>query len=111
MAEAAARVDAQINGPRWRIDPNDPAWTETRRQAVTDARRRATDYAAGLGLALGPVVSIVEAAAMHHLRDGRFPVGFAALASSGGSADPMELHAGGIEVAASVEVTFELLAG
>jgi len=46
---------------------------------------------------------------MHRPRQGGFQVGFAALAASESSA-PMELHAGGVEVAASVEVTFELLA-
>jgi uncharacterized protein YggE len=111
MAEATARVDAEINGPRWRVDPDNPGWAEARRLAVADARRRATDYAGGLGLTLGPVLSVVESSGMRPSHQGRFPIGVAALASSESSGDPMELHAGGIEVAASVEATFGLVAG
>jgi len=43
MAEAAARVDAQINGPTWRIELSDPAWMAARRQAVAEARHPASD--------------------------------------------------------------------
>jgi uncharacterized protein YggE len=111
MAEATARVDAEISGPRWRVDPDNPAWAEARRAAVADARRRATDYAGGLGLALGPVVSVVESTGIHQPHHGRFPTAFASLTSAEDSGEPMEVHAGGIEVAAFVETTFELVPG
>ena len=111
MTDAAARVDAEISGPIWRVDPDNPAWSEARRLAGADARRRATDYAAGLGLVLGPVVSIVESAGVRQPHQGRLAMASYARASAGGSGEPMDVHAGGIEVAATVEVTFGLVSG
>lgn len=51
---------AAISGPRWEIDASNPVHRDTRRAAAEDARRRAEDYAAALGLELGGVAWITE---------------------------------------------------
>lgn len=53
-------ADVQVAGPRWRVAPDAPGWDEVRASAATDARRRAEAYAAGLGLAVGPVAWLAE---------------------------------------------------
>jgi uncharacterized protein YggE len=104
MAEAAGKAGADIMGPQWRIDPDDPGWREARTRAVEDARRRATDYAEGLGLQLGSVVTVSEP--VRGPMRGRSPV--AAYAAAGAESEGFGLHAGGLELAVSVEVTFRL---
>jgi len=49
LAEAAARVEASVDGPRWEIRPENPAHDEARGRAMADARRRADAYAQAEG--------------------------------------------------------------
>ena len=49
-----------ISGPHWEIDAGNPVHRDTRRAAAEDARRRAEDYAAALGLQIAGVAWISE---------------------------------------------------
>ena len=80
MREATApSIGAQVQGPWWRIPPDDPARLQACRLAVDDARARAQAYAEAAGARLGTLVTIVDAGASapgdaeggpHHGRDG-----------------------------------------
>jgi len=59
IAELTA-AGADISGPRWEIDAGNPVHRDARRAAAEDARRRAEDYAAALGLGLDEVAWITE---------------------------------------------------
>lgn len=51
---------AAVSGPAWRLDVSNPVHGEARRLAAEDARTRAQDYAAGLGLTIGSVAWVSE---------------------------------------------------
>jgi uncharacterized protein YggE len=108
LAEAAARVEASVDGPRWEIRPENPAHDEARGRAMADARRRADAYAHAAGLALGEVLVVVEAGAE---QDGHFAHGAYGVTISSGSlaAFKMPIHSEGLEVVASVQVTHALI--
>ena len=101
MTEAVSRVQAQIEGPWWRLNLDNPARAEACRQAIADARQKAEAYSQALELRLGPVESVVEA---ETARYGHFPLGVA-LAAAG---PEMEINPGQLEVSAAVDVTFLL---
>ncbi len=64
MREATApSIGAQVQGPWWRIPPDDPARLQACRLAVDDARARAQAYAEAAGARLGTLVTIVDAGA------------------------------------------------
>jgi uncharacterized protein YggE len=106
LAEAAARAEASVDGPRWEIRPENPAHDEARRRAMEDARRRADTYAQTAGLSLGDVLEIVDAGAEHTARaiHGTYA---ATLAKS--AALEMPVHSEGLEIVAGVQVTYALL--
>jgi uncharacterized protein YggE len=60
LRDAVGQVGAAVDGPWWRVDDTNPGHSEARRQAAADARARAEDYAAGLGISLGSVVWVAE---------------------------------------------------
>lgn len=105
MREATGRIDAQVRGPWWRIAPEDPARLEACRLAVADARRRAEAYADAAGLALSALVRLVDSGAR-----GPEPRGTVLAGRSIAVSESVELgvSSGELEVAASVEATFEL---
>jgi len=109
LAEAAARVDASVDGPRWEIRPENPAHDEARGRAMADARRRADAYAQAAGLTLGEVLAVVETGAE---QDGHVLRGTFAASPSGwfgySPAAEMPVHSEGLEVVASVRVTYAL---
>ncbi|MGZ8632008.1 MAG: SIMPL domain-containing protein [Actinomycetota bacterium] len=105
MREATARVGAQVQGPWWRIAPDDPARLEACRLAVADANRRAEAYADAAGLSLGPVTAIVDAGARPPEPRGKMLAGADALSAV---APAVTVASGELEVAAAVEVTFEV---
>jgi len=107
LAEAAARVEASVDGPRWEIRPENPAHDEARGRAMADARRRADTYAQAAGLGLGDVLQVVEVGAeqaghaMHKAHSS---------ALSGYSPTlEMPVHSEGLEIVAGVQVTYALL--
>jgi uncharacterized protein YggE len=106
MREATGQAGAQVEGPWWRIAPDDPARLQACRIAVDDARARALAYAEAAGARLGTLVTIVDSGAA---TPGPSPKGrFMAAVASGGP--EMEVASGELRVSAAVEVTFELQA-
>jgi uncharacterized protein len=105
LREAVEKVEARVGGgPWWRVGADDPARLEACRLAAADAERRAAVYADALGLARGKVLRAVEVGASDLGREGPGPVSFGpALEMS----EP-ELRPGTAEVAAAVDVAFEL---
>jgi uncharacterized protein YggE len=55
-----ATAGAIVAGPRWELDPDNPAYRAARRSASLDARRRADDYAGALGLVVDEVSWVSE---------------------------------------------------
>jgi len=106
MREAAGRADAQIDGPWWRVAPDNPARAEACRLATADARRKAESYAEGLGLRLGSALSIREPGTA----DPMPRQAVLALRAQPGSSDApqIQVDAGSLDVTAAVEVTFQL---
>ena len=106
LAEAAARTEASVDGPRWEIRPENPAHEEARRRAMEDARRRAVTYVQAAGLSLGGVLDIVEVGAQ--------PIGraihgtFTAMAKGYSPIAEMPVHSEGLEIVAGVQVTYAL---
>lgn len=63
---------AAISGPAWHLDPTNPVHGHVRRLAAEDARRRADEYAAVLGLEIVAVAWVAEPG----LRKGSDQTGF-----------------------------------
>lgn len=61
LTAAVDRVGASVEGPSWRLLPDNPAHAEAARLAALDARRRAEAYAAALGAQIGVIASIRDA--------------------------------------------------
>jgi uncharacterized protein YggE len=97
---AVDRARARVDGPHWRVAPDNPARTEALRTAADNARGRAEAVAAGLGVRLGAIVEAKEDAAFHPVPR---QAAFAALAEA---APPIE--AGEAVVACNVTVTFQV---
>jgi uncharacterized protein len=103
LEEAVVRIEARIvGGPSWRVGPDDPARLEACRLAAADAERRAAVFAESLGLRRSNVVRVVEVGASDVDRELPRPATFGALYSEA------ELRPGTTEVAAAVDVAFEL---
>ncbi|TMK83523.1 MAG: DUF541 domain-containing protein [Actinobacteria bacterium] len=107
MTEATARAQARVEGPWWRVAPDNPAWAEARHRAAREARSKAEAYAEALDLRLGPVVAIAEPE-IHSGQVHRLPVRFAATSALAEPEPDMPIDAGELEVAAVVDVTFRL---
>jgi uncharacterized protein YggE len=106
LAEASARTEASVDGPRWEIRPENPAHDEARGQAMEDARRRADTYAQAAGLSLGDVLEVVEVGAQP---TGREIHQAGAMALSGYAPTfEMPVHSEGLEILAGVQVTYAL---
>jgi uncharacterized protein YggE len=104
VSEAAARLGARIDGPTWRVAPDNPARGAARRRAAEDARSRAEEYAAALGGRVGAVVSAVEAGALPPGPEPRMYAVRQELAA-------MPIETGEHEVIAELHVTFQLEQG
>jgi uncharacterized protein YggE len=104
MRESVKRTQAQIDGPWWRVAPENPARAEACRLATAEARRKAEAYVEGLGARLGAVLSIREPAA-----EGSMPrMALAARAQPMAEGAEVTVQAAELDVFASVEVTFQL---
>jgi uncharacterized protein YggE len=98
---AVEHAGAFVDGPRWRLDAQNPARDEACREAAIAAERKATAYADALGLRLGQVRSITES-------PGWGPSG--GMLSGGGrtfAAEEIGMHAN-LELAASVTITYSI---
>lgn len=60
IGESVTRARAQVAGPFWQVDADNPVALGLLRAAAVDARRRAEAYADALGLRLGEVETISE---------------------------------------------------
>jgi uncharacterized protein len=107
LAEAAARAEVSVDGPRWEIRPENPAHDEARRRAMADARRRADTYAQAAGLSLGDVLEIVEVGAEQAGR--AMHKAHAASLSGYSPTFEMPVHSEGLEIVSGVQVTYALV--
>lgn len=98
-------LGVEVLRTEWRIADDAPAHGEVRRAAVEDAVARARDYAAALGMALGPLVSVTDGASGGDPR----PMAMAARAEGRGGAEAL-LAPQPVTVAAGAEVRFTLVA-
>jgi uncharacterized protein YggE len=103
VGEASARIE----GPWWRVLPENPGWTDACRLAAEDASRRAGAYADTLGLRLGSIVEVAESMTRPHGGEmlGKMPPD-RAMAAAGFET---ELSPGWQVVTATVDVTFDVL--
>lgn len=110
---ALGAAGAAVNGPRWSVQPDNPAYEAARVAAAEDARRRAEAYARALDLMLGPVAWVAEPG----LRqpgggEGFLPIAASrtTMAAAGGAEDAdAELTPAELTVTAAVEVGFAIL--
>jgi uncharacterized protein len=99
LQQAVSRAGAQLEGPWWTVDPENPARLEACRRAATLAKARAEAYAGALGMRLGALQSIVEPGAIVPGPPPR--IAFAAV-------EEIPVSPGEQAVTASVELTFEV---
>ena len=52
--------NSQVDGPWWSLRPENPVYREVRLAAISDARRRAEDYAAAVEMSVGDLVEISD---------------------------------------------------
>ena len=102
VTEAAERVDLRIDGPGWRVARDNSGHADARRLAAADARVKADEYAAALGGRVGAIVSIDEPETK--------PTPVAPMALRAEAAG-MPVEGGEHEVAATIDVTFQLEQG
>lgn len=95
-------LDTRVAGPSWRISADHPVWLQAASQAAVNARQKATAYAAGLDLALGPIRSLAEP-------DGRSSSGPRRMARLAAAGQDMIVEVGEQEATATVHATFTLL--
>ncbi len=102
MREAVERAGAQVQGPTWRVAPDNPARLEACERAASDARASAGAYAESLGMRVGDVQEIADPST----------AGFYRVLSGGYvptvAASHVDVESGGLEVSAAVDVTFGL---
>lgn len=117
--------EVSVDGPNWVIAPDATGWDGLRLQAAADARRKATAYAVGLGMAVGRVAWIAEVGLRRPGGSGSGPgPDFAAQSAPmkrsgrvGGGNDSddqpllVRVHPEPIRVTATVEVGFNLADG
>jgi uncharacterized protein len=101
IREAVERAEAYIRGPFWRRSDTSEASAEACRLAIVDATRRADAYAAALGLRVGPVERVEDAASPEAVVAGpAFGVQL--------RAEPPPVHPAEMSVSGVVDVVFEL---
>ena len=108
IAELSAS-GAAIAGPIWQLDPDNEGYREARRLAAEDARRRAEDYAAPLGLAVTGVKWVAEPG-LRAQRAMDYMAGVPMAAAGGAAEDVIDVTPDEIPVHAAVEVGFALAA-
>ncbi|MGH2619810.1 MAG: SIMPL domain-containing protein [Anaerolineales bacterium] len=92
-----------IYGPSFAIDNTDALATQARAAAVADARARAEQVAAELGLTLGEVLSVKE------VSGGPVYAYFAAAGQGGGGGDGPPLSEGSLTVNVQLEISFAIV--
>jgi uncharacterized protein YggE len=98
VAEAAQRAGVRIDYSQWSLSDGHDARAEAARRAVADASQRAAVIAESLHRRLGPLLSVAD----HTDRLGAVAMRAAAAAGA------PQLHAGTVDVSASIDMTFAL---
>lgn len=101
ISAATKRVQADVDGPVWRVAIDNPAREEACRQAAADAKRKARAYADALGVRLGALIRAGEPRPNGYLDSGMRVTAQASLAAA-----DLSIEAGEMDVSAAVEVTF-----
>lgn len=110
LNEAVSRAQAAVSGPSWRVAEDNPGRIDACRLAALNAREKAEAYATALGARLGAIVSIAEPGTVEPMpRRPDFPA--ARAMANAAPAPEMEIHAGEMEISASVLVTFAVEQG
>ncbi|HET9871475.1 MAG TPA: SIMPL domain-containing protein [Propionibacteriaceae bacterium] len=60
LLEAAALPNGQVSGPWWSLRPDNPLHRQVRLEAITDARRRADDYAFAVRASVSALLEISD---------------------------------------------------
>jgi uncharacterized protein YggE len=105
LKEATDRVGAEIEGPYWRLNLENPARAEANRLAIEDAKRKAETYVAALGARLGPIDAIKEPGVSIEPRPREAPAP-APMAAASAPPPAIQVHTGSLEVTGAVEVSF-----
>jgi uncharacterized protein YggE len=104
ISRTSEQLRASIDGPHWFVTPDNPARLEAARQASAAARSKARAYAAGVGVTLDGLISLVEPDTTD-----RPPRGIRRLsAAAGGPEMPIDVEE--YEVRATIDATFTLAA-
>jgi uncharacterized protein YggE len=106
LKEATQQLKVAIQGPWWKVEPENEATVEACRRAAVDARKKAEAYAESLGLRLGQIVRVKEPRV-------REPFGYVPLSGRLASTaslgeEELDVHSGSLDVTAAVGVTFQL---
>lgn len=106
VREAVQQAGAEVVGPSWTLSSSHPARAQACAEAARDAHRRAVAYAGALGLRVGAVAEVSEAA----LRPAPPPQPRAMMrtAAVSDSAPELNLDPGDADITAIVQVTFDL---
>jgi uncharacterized protein YggE len=105
LREAIERAGAEVAGPWWRIDPENPARLEACRLAAVNARHKAEVYAGAVGARIGAAVLITEPEVAAGQMGG---FAYMPLSARAGGAPEMEVQPGQLDVTVSVDVAFRL---
>lgn len=108
MTQSAKTVGADIAGPYWHLALTNPAHAEAHRAAATNAKRKAEAYADALGARLGTVLRVTEPSVGFRHSEEIYASATETMASPSAPEPDIEIHAGGLDAAGSVEVTFNL---
>ena len=105
ISRASEDLQASIDGPHWFVTPDNPARLEAATQAAADARSKAQAYAAGVGVTLDRLISLVEPDTAD-----RPPRRIRGLSAAVASRD-MPIDVEEYEVRATIDATFALKVG
>ncbi len=108
MHESVRRCQASIDGPNWIIAPDNPAHELARRQAAVSARDKATAYADALGVRLGAITAINEPGVSAG-PPGLMAKGARLMAMD--ATPEISVHAGDLDISATIIVSFALEQG
>ena len=109
MLTALVGEGAELAGPHWRVENDNPVHDDVRREAAADARRRAESYAAGLSLNVGGVAWASEIEETSGQIYGKDAMMSARAASAEAAGDAVELAVDEVEVRAALTVSFRIL--
>ena len=106
MLRSLVAEGAELAGPQWQVEDENPARDQVRRAAAADARRRADAYAQGLGLAVGDVAWASEVEETTGQVYAKAEMMSARMAGPDGSAPSVELAVDKVEIDATLTVAF-----